>query len=79
MVALLTGSVLWAWVSVAVSAAAALVLVVDWLQRRSAVRAGAQAEASSQDRGVRQRSYPEPDPVAPEPVTEILPVVRTGG
>ena len=43
VVALLTGSVLWAWVSVGVSVAAAAVLLVDWLQRRSAVRAGAEA------------------------------------
>ena len=41
VVALLSGSVLWAWVSVGVSVAAAAVLLVDWLQRRSAVRAGA--------------------------------------
>lgn len=79
VVALLTGSVLWAWVSVAVSAVAALVLVVDALQRRAAVRAGAQAEVSPQDRSVRQRSYPELDPAVPEPVTEILPVVPPGG
>ena len=43
VVALLSGSVLWAWVSVGVSVAAAAVLLVDWLQRRSAVRAGAEA------------------------------------
>ena len=43
VVALLSGSVLWAWVSVGVSVAAAAVLLVDWLQRRSALRAGAEA------------------------------------
>ena len=43
VVALLSGSVLWAWVSVGVSVAAAAVLLVDWMQRRSAVRAGAEA------------------------------------
>jgi hypothetical protein len=79
VVALLTGSVLWAWVSVAVSAVAALVLVVDTVQRRSAVRAGAQADAVTQDRPPRQRSYPELDPRGLEPVTEILPVVPSGG
>ena len=40
VVALLTGNVLSAWLSVAVSVAAAVVLVIDWLQRRSAVKAG---------------------------------------
>ncbi|CAA9377738.1 MAG: hypothetical protein AVDCRST_MAG66-64, partial [uncultured Pseudonocardia sp.] len=40
LVGYLTSSVLWAWVSVLVSAVAALVLLSDTLQRRSAVRAG---------------------------------------
>ena len=38
VVALLSGSVLWAWGSVGVSVAAAAVLLVDWLQRRNAVK-----------------------------------------
>jgi hypothetical protein len=74
VVALLSGSVLWAWVSVAVSAVAALVLIVDALQRRSAARA-----AAGTDVGVappQDRSIPEADRPEPEPVTEILPVVR---
>ena len=41
VVALLSGSVLWAWVSVGVSVVAAVVLLADWLQRRAAVKAGA--------------------------------------
>ncbi|MBA0124955.1 hypothetical protein H0B56_05305 [Haloechinothrix sp. YIM 98757] len=32
--ALVTGSSLWAWISIGCSAAAALLLVVDWLRRR---------------------------------------------
>ncbi len=70
VVALLTGNVLCAWLSVAVSVAAAVVLVVDWLQRRSALKAGAAA-------GAPIASTPlEPRPVADlDPVTEVLPVV----
>ncbi|MGD9991610.1 hypothetical protein [Pseudonocardia sp.] len=38
VVALVQGSVLWAWLSVAVSVAAASVLLVDWWQRQQAAR-----------------------------------------
>ena len=73
VIALLTGSVVWAWVSVAVSAVAALVLVVDHLQRRAAVRAG---RAGTESDGVRVAAPPpEPEPVENEPITEILPVM----
>jgi hypothetical protein len=77
VVALLSGSVLWAWVSVGVSVAAAAVLLVDWLQRRSAVRAGAEAgdTASPPAASGPSLSAPDRDPVA-EPVTEVLPTVR---
>ncbi len=51
LVGFLTSSVVWAWVSVLVSAAAAVVLVVDTLQRRSAVRAGDEAREPSADGG----------------------------
>jgi hypothetical protein len=71
VVALLSGSVLWAWVSVAVSAVAALVLVVDYLQRRSVGRGTADAAVPPLDRGIPGADRPEP-----EPATEILPVVR---
>lgn len=78
VVALFSGSVLWAWVSVAVSAVAALVLVVDWLQQRTAVRVGAA------DPGPADGDRPDPlrDQYARsevEPVTEILPVVPSAG
>jgi hypothetical protein len=73
VVALLSGSVLWAWVSVAVSAVAALVLIVDALQRRSAVRGAASADSAAPPL---DRSIPEADRPEPEPVTEILPVMR---
>ena len=68
VVALLTGNVLSAWLSVAVSVAAAVVLIIDWLQRRSAVKAGRAGAESA----------PAPRPQAPhedlDPVTEVLPV-----
>jgi hypothetical protein len=67
VVALLTGSVLWAWVSVGVSVAAALVLLIDFLQRRSAVRAGTEAGAAA---GALRTGSLEP-----EAVTEVLPVL----
>ncbi|GEL20947.1 hypothetical protein [Pseudonocardia asaccharolytica] len=70
VVALLSGSVLWAWVSVAVSVGAAGVLLVDWMQRRAAVKAGADAG----------RSVPPQIPTAiAEPATEIIPIVPAGG
>lgn len=78
VVALLSGSVLWAWVSVGVSVAAAAVLLVDWLQRRSAVRAGADAGRATPlpaAGAVPPPHLPGRDPVV-EPATEVLPVVR---
>ena len=71
VVALLSGSVLWAWVSVGVSVAAAAVLLVDWLQRRSALRAG--AEAGDAAPASRRRCHGR-DPVV-EPATEVIPAV----
>lgn len=70
VVALLSGSVLWAWVSVGVSVAAAAVLLVDWLQRRSALRAGAEAGDAA------PTAVPSHvrEPVV-EPATEIIPAV----
>ena len=70
VVALLSGSVLWAWVSVGVSVAAAAVLLVDWLQRRNAVKAGAVAAGSN------SAAPGMPDS---EPVTEVLPVIPVSG
>jgi hypothetical protein len=79
VVALLSGSVLWAWVSVGVSVAAAAVLLVDWLQRRSAVKAGAAAG----DAVPTPAAAPVPPPhslareSAVEPATEIIPAIRS--
>ena len=72
VVALLTGNVLCAWLSVAVSVAAAVVLIVDWLQRRSAVKAGrAGADVAP--------AVPESAVADLDPVTEVLPVVPATG
>ena len=68
VVALLTGNVLSAWLSVAVSVAAAVVLIIDWLQRRSAVKAG-RAGAESTSALSPSTSHEDLDPV-----TEVLPV-----
>jgi hypothetical protein len=75
VVALLTGSVLWAWVSVGVSVAAAAVLLIDWLQRRSAVKAGAEG---APDTG-RDTPFAAAAPVDVDPITEILPVIPQAG
>ena len=74
VVALLSGSVLWAWVSVGVSVAAAAVLLVDGLQRRSAVRAGAEAGDAVAAPAIAAPPY---EPLA-EPATEVIPAVRAG-
>jgi hypothetical protein len=76
VVALLSSSVLWAWVSVGVSIAAAAVLLVDWLQRRSAVRAGAEAGHAGPSGTTAAPQFREP---VVEPATEVLPVVEQGG
>ena len=79
VVALLSGSVLWAWVSVGVSVAAAAVLLADWLQRRSAVKAG--TEAGDAVPTPPAAPVPPPHELSREPVvepaTEIIPVVRS--
>lgn len=74
VVALLSGSVLWAWVSVGVSVAAAAVLLADWLQRRSAVKAGTEAGGAVPT----PAASPVPPPHSPavEPATEVFAAVR---
>lgn len=68
VVALLAGNVLWAWVSVGVSVAAAAVLVIDWLQRRSAIKAGTEPPpelATGTGKAVG----------AADPITEVMAIV----
>ena len=81
VVALLTGSVLWAWVSVGVSVAAAAVLLIDWMMRRSAVRAGSDAVAttSPSSGGGVGSEFVRSRGAESEPVTEVLPVLPTSG
>lgn len=69
VVALLSGSALWAWVSVAVSVVAAGVLLIDWLQRRSAVRTADRQQAA-------QAAPPGWTSFDADPVTEQIPVIR---
>jgi hypothetical protein len=83
-VALLSGSVLWAWVSVGISLSAGVVLLIDLLQRRAAVRAG--SETASPEAGPPGPTGPParapaadqlrggPAPYV-EPATEVLPIV----
>lgn len=74
VVALLTGNVLIAWISVGMSVIAAVVLLIDWMQRRSAVKAGASPDVvTGPPTGGYQRL---PDY---EPVTEVLPVIPAAG
>ncbi len=72
VVALLTGTALWAWVSVGVSVLAAFVLLVDWLQRRSAVRRAEEQQVGQ----VAAAAAPSWSGFDADPVTEQLPVVR---
>jgi hypothetical protein len=76
VVALLTSSVTWAWVSVAVSVGAAGVLLLDWLQRRSAVRAGDRQVPAAPAAGT---LGPEPPRIpGGDAITEVIPVVQPG-
>jgi len=79
VVALLSGSVLWAWVSVGVSVAAAAVLLVDWMQRRSAVRAGAEAGDAVPTPAAAHVPPPHTPGSAVEPATEVFPAVGPDG
>ncbi len=75
VVALLSSSVLWAWVSVAVSVGAAAALLVDWLQRRAVVQAGARAGVATAP-GTATGSSSAGRPVTDvEPATEAIPIV----
>lgn len=70
------GVVALAWTSVGISLLAGLVLIYDWWQTRSAVRAGDRSEGAV-DAGGRdglQALYGSDM----EPATQVLPVVRTG-
>ncbi|MBC8093050.1 MAG: hypothetical protein H7Y15_14145, partial [Pseudonocardia sp.] len=89
LVGFLSSSVLWAWVSVAVSIGAALVLLYDTMRRRSVVRAGDQAGGEpappatpplhgatfgSDPGGARNMAGRVASDL--DPATEVLPVIR---
>ncbi len=76
LVGFLTSNAQLAWVSVLVSVAAFIVLVVDALQRRAAVRAGDEVRPPSDD------AVPGADrgvPVAPSAPRAVPPGARAGG
>lgn len=73
VVALLTGNVLVAWVSVGMSVIAAVVLLIDWLQRRSAVKAGEELDSTSVAMPATPQRLSDY-----EPATEVLPVIPAG-
>jgi hypothetical protein len=87
LVGFLSSSVLWAWVSVAVSIGAAGVLLFDTLQRRSVVRAGDEAGAEPPADVAEDPTVAAAEParsavgsggarIDMEPATEIIPVFR---
>lgn len=67
VVALFSGSVLLAWIAVAIALAAAAVLGYDWVQRRAAVRSG---PGDGVEEGTAATAYADP-----EPATEVIPLV----
>ena len=84
LVALVTGTAAWAWISVVVSVAAGGILVADWAKRRAAVRTNGTAERAlgGPRRGVPMHieespttSIPVSAPVT-EPATEVFPALR---
>jgi hypothetical protein len=84
LVALVTGTAAWAWISVVVSVAAAGVLVYDWAQRRAAVRSGNDRPAMPRPPMMPMlRPHEEPPTTAipvqghnTEPATEVFPALR---
>jgi hypothetical protein len=85
LVALVTGTAAWAWVSVVVSIAAAGLLVYDWAQRRAAVRSNGVAERAPLGARPTVPMHVEESPTTaiplpgnvPEPATEIFPALRS--
>ncbi|MGQ0575184.1 MAG: hypothetical protein ACT4RN_13400 [Pseudonocardia sp.] len=78
VVALVQGSVLWAWLSVVISVAAAGALLFDWWQRQQALRAEEEslpAPAGVPDRPVRPRAVS----ADVDSVTEFIPVLPQPG
>lgn len=64
--ALITGAGLWAWVSIGLSGAAAVVLVVDWLRRRKREHTDAVAEPGSETEQAEQAEVADEEQEADE-------------
>jgi hypothetical protein len=85
LVALVTGTAAWAWVSVVVSVAAAGLLVYDWAQRRAAVRSNGVGERARAGARPTVPVHIEESPTTaipllgnvPEPPTEVFPALRS--
>lgn len=75
VVALVQGSVLWAWLSVVISVGAASALLFDWWQRQQALRA--EETPPPAPRGQRRLSPPGSGDI--ESVTEFIPVLPHPG
>ncbi|MEU6647476.1 hypothetical protein ABZ863_33820 [Saccharomonospora sp. NPDC046836] len=61
--ALITANSLWAWISIGLSALAGLLLVIDWLRRRSAAGARSTSrETTDGDEQDEDGQEPEPEP-----------------
>lgn len=76
VVALVQGSVLWAWLSVAISVAAASALLFDWWQRQRALRA---EETPLPAGGLDRQIRPPAARADIDSVTEFIPVVPQPG
>jgi hypothetical protein len=71
--ALITATSLWAWISIGLSVLAGVILIVDWLRRRSKRPAGAvAAEAPDEDVEEVAGELPEDTGEAPAEQTELM-------
>ncbi|WP_236791619.1 hypothetical protein [Amycolatopsis sp. GM8] len=71
--ALITANSLWAWVSIALSVLAALLLVADFARRRAARRRAARAVATKVDAEVVEEPVERTEPAKPSDEPEPVP------
>jgi hypothetical protein len=73
--ALISANSLWAWISIGLSVLAGLILILDWLRRRSQRSAQARDEVAATDQGLeREKTTSEPPAGGAAHQTELLPV-----
>jgi hypothetical protein len=77
--ALISANSLWAWISIGLSVLAGLILILDWLRRRSQRSAAARDEVAALDEGVEKEKTTSEPPAGGAPIdaaqqTELLPV-----